>query len=255
MKDAVALPVLSDWLIPDWQPHPSVRACVTTRAGTLSPPPWRGFNLGANCGDEPERVEQARRHVHRLLDTPHPPTWLRQVHGVALVPAGQADAEADGVWTDKAGWPCAVLTADCLPVLLARCDGQAVAAVHAGWRGLQAGIIERAVAQLAPDGEPLSAWLGPAISQSCYQVGRDVYQAFVGSDPAAAAGFEPDGTPEHWHLSLTGLAGQRLERAGVTDVSGGEQCTASDPSRFYSYRYEGQTGRFASLVWLDAGSD
>lgn len=250
-KDVPQLPTMADWITPYWQPHPRVRACVTTRFGTLSPPPWQGFNLGLNCGDEAERVEQARRHVQRLLGTPHPPTWLRQVHGTRIVTAGDQEAEADGVWTDQSGFPCAVLTADCLPVLLARTDGSAVAAVHAGWRGLQQGIIEEAVARIAPGGEPVSAWLGPAISQPCYQVGQDVYEAFTGGDPEAAAGFRADAQPHHWRLSLVQLAWQRLNRMGVTDVLGGEHCTASDPTRFYSFRYEGQTGRFASLIWLD----
>ena len=249
-REPAQLPVAEDWLWPDWQPHPRVRVCVTTRAGTLSPPPWQGFNLGLNCGDDATRVETARRHVQRLLDTPHPPTWLRQVHGTHLVQAGEQEAEADGVWTDQAGWPCAVLTADCLPVLLARTDGQAVAAVHAGWRGLQAGIIEQALARIAPAGEPVAAWLGPAISQPCYQVGQDVHEAFTRDDPDATSGFRPDARPGHWRLNMVHLAGQRLARAGVEDVQGGEHCTASDPSRFYSYRYEGRTGRFASLIWL-----
>jgi len=244
------LPDLADWLAPDWQPHPRVRTCVTTRAGSFSPPPWQGFNLGANCGDDPDRVERARRHVQRLLGTAHPPSWLKQVHGTDIVRAGAGEAAADAVWTDQPGWPCVVLTADCLPALFARTDGTAVAAVHAGWRGLQAGILERTAALLAPQGEPLSVWLGPAISQPCYQVGTDVRAAFVEGDPGAAAAFRPDSTPGHWRMSLVELASRRLAAAGVEDVQGGDLCTASDPTRFYSYRYEGDTGRFATLVWL-----
>lgn len=244
------LPALADWLTPDWQPHPRVRACVTTRAGSFSPPPWHGFNLGSNCGDDPDRVERARRHVQRLLGTAHPPNWLKQVHGTDIVQAGAGEVAADAVWTDQPGWPCVVLTADCLPALFARTDGFAVAAVHAGWRGLHAGILERTAELLAPQGEPLSVWLGPAISQPCYQVGADVRAAFVDGDPDAVAAFRPDSTPDHWRMSLVELASRRLAAAGVGDVQGGDLCTASDPTRFYSYRYEGDTGRFATLVWL-----
>lgn len=244
------LPALSDWLTPDWQPHPRVRACVTTRLGDYSPAPWHGFNLGLNTGDDPARVERARRHVQKLLGTAHPPNWLRQVHGVEIVRAGAGEVAADAVWSNTPGWPCVVLTADCLPALFARTDGTAVAAVHAGWRGLHAGILERTAALLAPDGEPLSVWLGPAISQPCYQVGAEVREAFVRDDPRASSAFRPDSKPDHWRMSLAELACQRLAAAGNIEVSGGELCTASDLERFYSYRYEGETGRFASLVWL-----
>ena len=136
----MTLPDISQWLRPDWRPHPRVRALVTTRLGRHSPPPWQGFNLGMNCGDDPARVEQARRHVHKMLAVDHPPAWLEQVHGDRIIQAGDADTRADGVWAGEPGWPCVVLTADCLPVLLARQDGSAVAAVHAGWRGLHGGI-------------------------------------------------------------------------------------------------------------------
>lgn len=245
------LPRAEDWLWPDWRPHPRVHAVVTTRAGELSPPPWQGFNLGINTGDEQARVRQARQHVQRVLGTDHPPYWLRQVHGTTVVSTGSGIEEADGVWTREHGWPCAVLTADCLPVLLARMDGSAVAALHAGWKGLLAGVLEEGVTALAPDGELLSAWLGPAICQRCYQVGREVHDAFVRHDPASAEAFAPDPHPGHWRLSLTALAMRRLEAAGVRNVQGGMYCTHCQMDRFYSYRYEGKTGRFATLVWLD----
>lgn len=246
----MTLPDISQWLRPEWRPHPRVHALVTTRLGRHSPPPWHGFNLGMNCGDEADRVEQARRHVHKLLDTDHPPAWLQQVHGDRVIRAGEPDTRADGVWTNEAGWPCVVLTADCLPVLLARADGSAVAAVHAGWRGLHAGILGRAVATLAPDGEPLSAWLGPAISEQAYQVGEDVHRAFIDLGDEYWGAFRRDSQPGHWRFSLAHAATLSLYAAGVEDVSGGELCTASDPDHFYSYRAEGQTGRFATLIWL-----
>lgn len=251
----MTLPERSDWLWPDWQPHPAVRVAVTTRVGSHSPKPWEGFNLGLNCGDQPARVEQARRHVEKLLQADHPAAWLWQVHGNKVIRADDQNNEADGVWTDQQRWPCVVLTADCLPVLLARRDGSAVAAVHAGWRGLQAGIIAEGVKQIAPNGEPVSAWLGPAICGKCYQVGDEVYRAFVDTNPAFKAAFSKDATPHHWRFSVAHAAMIELASLGVDDVQGGELCTACDLDRFYSYRKEGETGRFASLIWLDEGSE
>lgn len=247
-------PERDQWLWPDWHPHPAVRAAVTTRAGNISPKPWNGFNLGLNCGDQPARVEQARHCVEKHLDADHPVAWLWQVHGKRVIRAGEQDSEADGVWTDQQRWPCVVLTADCLPVLLARTDGTAVAAVHAGWRGLQAGIVGEGLASIAPNGEPVSAWLGPAICGRCYQVGDEVYRAFVDSNAAFKPAFQKDATPHHWRFSVAHAAMIELAALGVTDVQGGDLCTACDLNRFYSYRKEGETGRFASLIWLDEGS-
>lgn len=244
------LPDASQWLTPKWQPHPAVRVAVTTRVGEHSPKPWAGFNLGLNCGDDAGRVALARQHVEKHLHADHPPAWLTQVHGTRIIRAGESNNEADGVWTDQSRWPCVVLTADCLPVLLARNDGSAVAAVHAGWRGLQAGIVGQAVQRIAPNGEPVSAWLGPAICGNCYQVGDEVYRAFVQTNPSFSPAFRKDATPNHWRFSVAHAATTELDALGVA-VTGGELCTACDLSRFYSYRKEGQTGRFASLIWLD----
>ena len=248
----MTLPSAGDWLWPDWRPHPRVRVAVTTRLGNHSAPPLHGFNLGTRCGDDPQRVERARQHVHRLLATDHPPVWLEQVHGNRVVHAGETGLEADGAWSDEPEWPCAVLTADCLPVLMARRDGTAVGAFHAGWRGLHGGILEAGVRTLAPAGEPLAAWLGPAIGQSAYQVGQEVREAFVRDDPAAEEAFMPD-TPGHWRMSLVKLAVLRLQRAGVEQVAGGEYCTVARGDLFYSHRHEGRTGRFASLIWISHG--
>lgn len=243
-------PGAQDWLWPDWRPHGRVRLAVTTRTGDFSPPPWRGFNLGMNCGDNAQRVESARQHVQRVLETDHPPAWLQQVHGTRIVTTDAVDRHADGVWTSEHSWPCVVLTADCLPVILARTDGHAVGAFHAGWRGLRAGIIERAVDSLAPDRAPLSAWLGPAICQQCYQVGDEVRRAFLewGGDAGDAFRGDDEG---RWRMSLVQLARLALSRVGVTDVTGGNHCTACETDRFYSFRGEKETGRFASLVWLE----
>ncbi len=244
-------PDTEDWLRPDWRPHSRVRVAVTTRAGDFSPPPWQGFNLGLNTGDDPERVRAARVQVHTELSTPHAPACLRQVHGTRVVPADDSEPEADGVWTGKPGQPCGVLTADCLPVLLARRDGTAVGAFHAGWRGLQAGILDAAVESLAPAGENLAAWLGPAICRRCYQVGEDVRQAFIARDPDADNGFDADPEPGRWRADLHHLAERVLRQLGVEAIERDGHCTVCHNHRFYSHRNEGPTGRFASLIWLE----
>ena len=242
-------PFHENWITPEWAPHANVRVRVTTRHGDYSPAPWRGFNLGANCDDDPRRVQQARHLVHEILGTACAPAWLRQVHGTRIIEAGDEDTDADGVFTLAPQTPCAVLTADCLPVLMARTDGSVVGAFHAGWRGLLDGILEAGVATLAPNGENVSAWLGPAICRKCYQVDAAVRDPFVQRDPRAAAGFTEDGDGR-WRMDLFFLAQQRLAAAGVQAVEGGALCTHCNQDAFYSYRHEGQTGRFASLIWL-----
>ncbi len=244
-------PHLGAWLWPDWRPHPRVRVVVTTRIGDISPPPWQGVNLGLNTGDDPERVRAAREKVHAGLATARAPAWLRQVHGTGVVEADDHEPEADGVWTAQPGRPCGVLTADCLPVLLARTDGSAVGAFHAGWRGLQAGILNAAVETLAPEGEALAAWLGPCICRRCYQVGKDVYQAFTASDAGAKSAFDADPEPGHWRADLHHLAHLFLRRLGVTAIERDGHCTVCHNHLLYSHRKEGSTGRFASLIWLE----
>lgn len=248
----MSLPDPSRWLAPDLALAKGVSVCVTTRHGSHSPPPWDGFNLGMNCGDEPERVALARDHVARALDVT--PVWLSQVHGNAIVDAVSARTDgaeqADGCITEAPGVAAVVLTADCVPVVMARRDGTAVGAFHAGWRGLQAGILERGCEQLAPAGDALVAWVGPAICGSCYQVDAPVRDAFVRAAPADDAFFKPDG-PDHWRFDLPGLAARRLLRAGVQQVSGGQWCTVCHNDRFYSHRMAQPTGRFATLIWLN----
>jgi hypothetical protein len=166
--------------------------------------------------------------------------------------AGATRPAADASWATAPGVVCAVLTADCLPVLFCNRDGTHVAAAHAGWRGLTAGVLESTVAWLAADGvrpESLLAWLGPAIGPANYEVGAEVRDAFLRTDTAAAAAFEPN-RPGHWRLDLYAAARRRLRRAGVTAIYGGDRCTLADPARFFSHRRDGVTGRQASLIWL-----
>lgn len=239
-----------DLIVPDWPAPASVRALQTTRTGGVSRGPWAGFNLGDHVGDDPQAVAANRARLRAVL--PAEPTWLRQVHGTVAVDAARAGKtvpEADAAFASVPGVVCAVLTADCLPVLFCDRAGTVVAAAHAGWRGLQAGVLENTVAALRrPPGEIL-AWLGPAIGPRAFEVGPEVRAVFTGADPGAAAAFVP-GHADRWWCDLPLLARRRLAAAGVTAVFGGETCTASDPARFFSYRRDGVTGRMASLVWL-----
>lgn len=239
---------MSDFLIPDWPAPAGVRACVTTRAGGVSLAPFDSLNLGDHVEDCPQAVAQNRR---RLTDTfSIKPAWLRQVHGVAVAHAmpGQVD-EADASWTSTPGVACTVMTADCLPALFCDRAGRRVAAAHAGWRGLAAGVLEATLDSLAAAPDEVLVWLGPAIGPAAFEVGPEVRDAFVAQHPQAAEAFVPSRNAGRLMADIYALARLRLAARGVTAVYGGGLCTVSDP-RFYSYRRQPRTGRFASLVWL-----
>jgi YfiH family protein len=245
----------------EWRPVPGVRALCTDRTGGVSVAPWSSFNLAEHVGDATEAVAENRRRLHAAAGLPGEPVWLKQVHGTAVAnPDANGSAgtpTADAAFSTAPGTVCAVLTADCLPVLLAASDGSAVGAAHAGWRGLAAGVIENTVQamrlQLAA-GTTMLAWLGPAISVMHFEVGDDVRDAFMATGPAAAAAFRRSDN-NRWHCDLYALARQRLAAVGITAVSGGEQCTYAHAHRFFSHRRDVQhhglasTGRMASLIW------
>lgn len=241
----------ADWLVPEWPVPARVRACVTTRSTGNSTGPYAQFNLGEHVGEALATVQANRVELAAQLGCT--PVWLEQVHGVTVVEAAPEQgrlAEADASFTCTAGLACAILTADCLPVLLADTQGRCVAAAHAGWRGLVAGVLENTVAALPVEPGELVAWLGPAIGAQVYEVGPEVRYAFMQQQPEAAMAFVPSSRPDHWLADLYQLARLRLAACGVTAVYGGGLCTLTD-TRFYSYRQSPQTGRFASLIWLD----
>jgi YfiH family protein len=250
------MPASPDWFAADWPAPPRVRTLLTTRRGGVSQPPFDSMNLGTQVGDDPVAVERNRARLAGLL--PAAPGWMRQVHGTRVVDAAQAALrleEADACVARSAGQVCAVLIADCLPVLL--CDRQAtvVAAAHAGWRGLAAGVLEETLARLAVPPSELLAYLGPAIGADAFEVGADVLAAFETRDPAARTCFTPKapgpaGEPK-WLCDLPELARRRLRLAGISAIWGGESCTWSDPARFYSHRRDRRTGRQAALIWLE----
>ncbi|NNL94811.1 MAG: peptidoglycan editing factor PgeF [Xanthomonadales bacterium] len=239
---------MTQYLEADWPAHSRVRTLVSTRAGGVSTGAWASFNLGLQCGDKEQSVLENRRRLRTRL--PAEPAWLRQVHGrdVASWTDAQAGVEADAIITGQSKQVCVILTADCLPVLVADVDGRQVAAIHAGWRGLAAGIIEHTIKSMPVAPDRLMAWLGPAISSCHYQVGEEVRAAFLERSVNFSSAFVPDG--DRWKADLYQLARQQLQLAGVKSVHGGNYCTFGEPDRFYSYRRDGQTGRMASLVWL-----
>lgn len=240
-------------LLPQWPAPPRVRACTTTRVGGVSLAPYDTLNLATHVGDVPAAVAENRRRLHAQLRLPAAPRWLNQVHGSCAAAAAEVTAprDADASHTDHAGVVCAVLTADCLPLLLCDRAGRRVAAVHAGWRGLHGGVIEQTVAALGVPGEELLVWLGPAIGPAAFEVGGEVRDAFLTFDAQAAAAFVPS-PAGRWLADLYTLARQRLARLGVHAVYGGDRCTFSEPQQFYSYRRQPQTGRMASLIWIEA---
>jgi YfiH family protein len=204
-----------------------------------------------HVGDDPDAVARNRQILRQQLSLPAEPHWLTQVHGcqVAEAATGKPGIEADAICADQPGQVCAVLTADCLPLLICDRAGERVCAVHAGWRGLAAGVIEAAVARLARPGPELLVWLGPAIGLQAFEVGEEVYHTFVTQAEEARAAFSSH-RPGHWLADIYLLARQRLARLGVGYVGGGDYCTVTDSERFFSYRRDGVTGRMASLIWL-----
>jgi purine-nucleoside/S-methyl-5'-thioadenosine phosphorylase / adenosine deaminase len=246
-----------DWMIPDWPAPPRVRALMTTRAGGVSRAPFDRFNCAAHVGDDPAAVAENRCIL--AADLPAEPLWLSQVHGTSVARAGvdAPDTEADACVARGPGGVCVVQTADCLPVLFCDERGTAVAAAHAGWRGLAAGVLEATVGAMGLGSARILAWMGAAIGPESFEVGEEVREAFVTRHPLAAVAFRPalpgtlDGAPRKWLADLYALARIRLAAAGIERVYGGGWCTYRERERFFSFRRDGRTGRMASLVWLE----
>ncbi len=248
-------------LWPQWQAAPQVGALMSTRAGGVSRTPWDSLNLGLAVGDDPAAVAENRRRF--VAATGARPLWLQQLHGIHVVKATAAQADgkpprADAAWTDEPGVACVVQVADCLPLLLAAPEGRAVAAAHAGWRGLAGGVVEAALSALCeaagcapPD---VAVWLGPCIGPRRFEVGADVLQAFGASpqhaDPLRFVTRATADSAPRWLANLPQLARDRLQRAGVHHIGGGGWCTVEDHMNFFSYRRDGVTGRLAAAVWI-----
>lgn len=237
-------------LTPHWRAPPNVRAAVTTRRGGVSRGPHASLNLGGHVEDDPNAVRHNRALLRDHLALPGEPCWLNQTHGTALVEATcvAQPPTADAVFSRTAGEICAILTADCLPLLLCNRAGTTVLAIHAGWRGLLDGIIARCVGTLAEDPADWMAWIGPGISGAAYEVGPELAARFTAREPRWSRYFVP--VQDKMRADLPALAADQLTTAGITDITRHAGCTASEPERFFSYRRDGLTGRFASLIWL-----
>ncbi|MES1942924.1 hypothetical protein PC39_02325 [Salinisphaera sp. PC39] len=238
----------------EWSAPPGVHAGTSTRAGGVSAGEYASFNLGDRAGDDPAAVAENRRRLRVGLNLVHEPRWLYQVHGTRVVPAtpGPELPEADAAVAAAPGEVCAVLTADCLPVLLCDDGGTRVAAAHGGWRGLAGGILAETVAAMTVPPATVMAWLGPAIGPAAFEVGDEVRAAFVARDPDHAAAFAPGAAPGKHQADIYALARRELARAGVARVYGGGRCTVTEADTFYSYRRQGgECGRMASLIWRD----
>jgi YfiH family protein len=224
------------------------------RQGGVSEGPYASLNLAAHVGDDPRAVQDNRRRLCALAELPAEPVWLNQVHGTTVFEISErsgAAGDADAAVSFTPGAVCAVMTADCLPLLLCDQAGTVVAAAHAGWRGLVSGVIEATVAAMDRPADSLMAWLGPSIGPEHFEVGPEVREQFCAAAPEAAAAFRR-GAGDRWLADLSLLARQRLRVLGVRRVSGGAYCTMADSERFFSFRRDGVTGRMASLIWLES---
>jgi len=236
----------------DWPAPAGVRTWQTTRVGGVSSGSYSSMNLALHVGDDPQAVARNRKCLESALSLPGEPCWLDQVHGHRILrPDHGETGPADGAITSVMGKVLVVLTADCLPVLLATKDGDVIGIVHAGWRGLGSGVITAAIDAFGCEPSEILAWLGPAIGQDAFEVGNEVRAAFVGADPEAAEEFLRN-SRGRWQADLHRLARRALGRAGVDDIFGRESCSFDDAARYFSHRRESPCGRMASLIWREA---
>jgi purine-nucleoside/S-methyl-5'-thioadenosine phosphorylase / adenosine deaminase len=250
------------WVEPDWPAPGGVRALSTWRNGGVSTASYASLNLGDHVGDEAASVAENRRRLAVAAVLPAEPIWLRQVHGTTVADLDVANrgatdldaaagvAPADAAFTRRRGRVCAILTADCLPILLAADSGGLVAAAHAGWRGLAGGVIEATVQALAVPPTKLMAWLGPAIGPQHFEVGAEVREALLKGDLGAEAAFTATARGR-FMADLGALAQRRLAALGVGRIYGGGRCTYAEADRYFSHRRDGMTGRQATLIWLE----
>lgn len=244
-----------NFISPVWAAPPQVKALMTTRLGGVSQGAYTGLNLGLHCGDDEAAAKTNRERLFREAQLPSEPVWLRQTHSTTAILADhyQADDEADASHTQTPRVVCAVMTADCLPLLITNSAGTEVAAIHAGWAGMADGVIESTIRSLSSQPDELLVWFGAAIGPEAFEVGEEVIERFAQHDPQAEKAFVArPGIPGKWLGDLYQLALHRCLSMGIPEgnVSGGELCTHSDAERFYSYRRDRQTGRMASLIWI-----
>lgn len=243
-----------DNIIPNWNIPKHIHAFTTVRTGGVSKPPFDSFNLGDHVNDSPKDVAQNRALLVEKFHLPQSPLFLTQTHSTRVLelPYSGKDIEADAVYTNQPNQVCLVMTADCLPILFVSKDGKEIAAAHAGWRGLCDGVLEATVEKFQCPSNEISAWLGPAIGAKAFQVGKEVIEQFCAFDPRAEEAFIQDNSTNGKFLgNLYQIATQRLNKLGITEISGGEYCTYTQKDLFFSYRRDKQTGRMATLIWKE----
>ena len=240
------------YLIPDWPAPAHIKSFTTTRLKGKSQAPFDAFNLSHTVGDDFNAVQQNRECLAEELQLPHQPNWLEQVHGTRAILCGAQETypKADAYYTNQPKQVCAVLTADCLPILVCDQQGQEVAAIHAGWKGILAGIIDSTINSLKSKPKNLLVWFGPAIGPKHFEVDDEFRLAFMAKDPQNSANFRQISTTK-WLADIYGLARNNLAKCGISQIYGGDLCTVEDRQRFYSYRRDNKTGRMASLIWID----
>lgn len=240
-------------LIPaNWQAPSTIKALTTSRLGGVSLAPYNSFNLGDHVGDDSAAVIQNRQLLTNHLSLPSQPSWLQQVHGTEVInlvkPLDHGHVvEADGVFTSKPDVVCGILTADCLPIFIANQQGTKVALLHAGWRGLANGIIEKGIASFKQSGTELIAYAGPCISKAAFEIGAEVKEQLGGDD----ACYHQSTRAGHFYADLVELSRLRCEAVGLTQFTASQYCTYNDAEMLYSYRRDGETGRMASLLWIE----
>jgi polyphenol oxidase len=250
MTASVSIPSI-DWIAPDWPAPANVRALATLRSGGVSAGAYASLNLAIHVGDDPDAVCRNRQLLREAAKLPGEPMWLEQVHGTKVWEGGVIESPpiADASIARTSGQVCAILTADCLPVLFCDVDGTTIGAAHAGWRGLVAGVLEETIKAMRVPSTRLMAWLGPAIEPAAFEVGEDVREQFTKRDARHSHAFQRN-ERGRWQADLYHLSRVELANIGVEQVCGGGFGTYADAQRFYSYRREKQTGRMATLIWL-----
>ena len=242
------------WIKPDWPLPENIQAISTTRQGGVSLPPYASLNFGLHVDDVEAHVLENRRYLCDSLSLPEEPFWLDQTHSTVVVDVDSNNCEtvADASISRQLGKVCVVMTADCLPVLLSSKEGTVIAAAHAGWRGLNDGILEATISKMEVATQDLYAWLGPAIGSERFEVGTEVRRAFLANNFESEKAFKPGLVKGKWLADIYSLARIRLNALGVVNIYGGGFCTYTDKERFFSYRREKKTGRMASLIWMKA---
>lgn len=236
------------WLEPNWPAPENIHAVTTLRTGGVSAGAYASLNPALHVGDHSDRVIENRRLIKAMLNLPAEPVWLSQIHSNSVIDAAKSGSleQADASYSNESGVVCAVLTADCLPLLICDTDGACVAAIHAGWRGLLAGVITNTVKALQK--RDLLVWLGPAIGPNCFEVGAEVRAAFIEKSAVFGNAFKEQ-HDNHWLADIYQLARDELLSLGIDRIYGGHFCTVTEHERFYSYRRDQVTGRMATLIW------